>query len=58
MDESAARLQPLADQFKPIQHQTFPIEKFQDLIVTNRSCHGDKKISFKNSEMLQFFQFE
>ena len=58
MDECAARLQPLVDQYKPIQHQTFVKEKFRDLIVTPRSCHGDKKISFKNSEMLQFFQFE
>ena len=48
MNECAARLQPLVDQYKPIQHQTFPIEKFQDLIVTTQS-YGDKKISFKNS---------
>ena len=45
-DECAARLQPLADQYKPIQHQTFTIEKFQDLIVTPRLCPGDKNISF------------
>ena len=44
MDESAARLQPLVDQLKPLQHQTFAIEKFRDLIVTYRSCPGDKKI--------------
>ena len=43
MDECAARLQPLVDQYKPIQHQTFTIEKFRDLIVTTRSCLGDKK---------------
>ena len=27
MDECAARLQPLVDQYKPIQHQTFAIKK-------------------------------
>ena len=34
MDEFAARLQPRVDQYKPKQHQTFSIEKLQDLIVT------------------------
>ena len=45
MDECAARLQPLdlVDQYKPIQHQTFAIEKFLDLIVTTPSW-GQKKI--------------
>ena len=47
MDECAARLQPLVDQYKPIQHQTFKIEEFRDLIVTTRSCPGDKKIFLK-----------
>lgn len=47
MDECAARLQPLVDQYKPRQHQTFAIEKFRDLIVTTRSCPGDKKIFIK-----------
>ena len=47
MDECAARLQPLVDQYKPRKHQTFAIEKFRDLIVATRSCPGDKKISFK-----------
>ena len=28
MDECAARLQPLVDQYKPIQHQTFATEIF------------------------------
>ena len=37
MDECAARLQPLVDQYKPIQNQIFAIEKFRDLIVTTRS---------------------
>ena len=36
MDECAARLQPLVDQYKPKQHQTFAIEKFRDLIVITR----------------------
>ena len=44
MDECAARLQPLADQYKnpdntKLSHQ----KKFRDLIVTTRSCPGDKK---------------
>ena len=43
MDECAARLEPLIDQYKPIQHQTFEIEIFIDLIVTTRSSPGDKK---------------
>jgi len=47
MDECATRLKPLADQYNPRQHQTFAIEKFQDLILTTRLCPGDKKISFK-----------
>ena len=47
MDECAARLQPLVDQYKPIQHQTFAIEKIRDFIVTTRSCPGDKQITFK-----------
>ena len=36
MDECATRLQPLVDQYKPKQHQTFAIEKFRDLIVITR----------------------
>ena len=51
MDECAARLQPLVDQYKPIQHQTFTIEKFRDLIVTFRSCPGDKEISIKKGRI-------
>ena len=49
MDECAARLQPLVDQYKPIQHQTFALEKFRDSILTTRSCPGDKKIFFKKT---------
>ena len=44
MDECAARLQPLVDQYELIQQQTFAIEKFRDLIVTTRSCPGAKNI--------------
>ena len=47
MDECAARLEPLTDQYKPIQHQTFEIEIFLDLIVTTRSSPGDKKSHWK-----------
>ena len=48
IDEYAARLQPLVNQYKPIQHQTFAIEKFRDLIVTTRSCPKDKKSVLKS----------
>ena len=37
---------------KPIQHQTFAIEKFRDSIVTTRSCPRDKNISFKPDHVL------
>ena len=43
MDACAARLQPLVEQYKPKQRQTYPIEKFRDLIVTTRLCPGYKK---------------
>ena len=39
---ASARLQPLVDQYNPIQHQAFAIVKFRDLIVTTRSCPGGK----------------
>ena len=45
MNECTARL---LDQYKPIQHQTVAIEKFRDLIVTTRSCPGDKKSFSRN----------
>ena len=48
MNECIARLQPLVNQYKPKQHQTFAIEKFRNAIVTTRSCPGDKNISLKN----------
>ena len=35
MDECAARLQPLVDQYKPIQHQTFAIEKIPRFDLNN-----------------------
>ena len=47
MDECAARLQPLVDQYKPKQNKTFAIEKFRDLIVTTRLCPGEKKSFLK-----------
>ena len=47
--ECAARLQPLVDQYKPIQHQTLAIEKFRDFIVTTRSCPRYKNISLKKN---------
>ena len=34
MAECAARLQLLVDQYKPLQDQTFKIEKFRDSILT------------------------
>ena len=52
MDECAARLQPLVDQYKPRQHQTFAIEKFLDLIVTIMS-RGPKNL-FLTPKMLRF----
>ena len=54
MDECAARLQPLVDQYKPRQHQTFAIEKFRDLIVTTRSFPGDKKNIFFKKNFIEF----
>ena len=54
MDECAARIQPLVDQYKHRQHQTFAIEKFRDLLVTTRSCPGDKKSLLKVLEGLYF----
>ena len=47
MDECAARLQLLVDQYKPLQHQTYKIEKFRDSIVTTWSFPWDKNISLK-----------
>ena len=55
IDEYAARLQPLVNQYKPKQHQTFAIEKFRDLIVTTRSCPGDKNIFFTKFFFLRPF---
>ena len=43
MNECIARLQPLVNQYKPKQHQTFSIEKF----LKTRSCLRTKKIFFK-----------
>ena len=41
MDECVARLQPLVDKYKDTDNTNR-----NDLIVTTRSCPGDKKISF------------
>ena len=47
MDECAARLQPLVDQYKTqTSHQTFAIENFRDLIVTTRSGDWGQKNLF------------
>ena len=35
---------------KPLQHQTFAIEKFRDSIETTRSYPGDKNISFSKKK--------
>ena len=44
MDECVARLQPLVDKYKDTDNTNR-----NDLIVTTRSCPGDKKISFFRS---------
>ena len=54
MDECAARLQPLVDQYKPIQHQTFAIEKFRDLIEKPDHVLRTKKSLFKFDLILQY----
>ena len=41
MDECAGRIQPLVILFKHKLHQTFALRKFQDLIITTRSCPGE-----------------
>ena len=49
MDECAARLQPLVDQYKPRQHQTFAIEKIPRFDRNNPIMFwGQKKIFEKN----------
>ena len=54
MDECAARLQPLADQYKPLQHQTFAIEKFRDLILTTSM----NVLKTKKSLLKKYHSFE
>jgi len=51
LDECAARLQPLVDQYKPRQHQTFAIEKFPIM-------SWGQKIFFKKvfQENIKFFK--
>ena len=48
IDECAARLQPLVDQYKPRQHQTFETEKIPIFDRNNPIMSWGKKISFKN----------
>ena len=50
VDECAARLQPLSDHYKTLQHQTFAIEKLRESIVTTQSCPGDKNKTLKKSK--------
>ena len=45
MDECAARLQPLVDQYKPRQHQIFAIEKIPRFDRNNPISPGDEKKS-------------
>ena len=48
MDECAARLQPLVDQYKPRQHQTFAIGKILRFDRNNPIMSWGQKISYKN----------
>ena len=48
MDECAARLQPLVDQYKPREHKTFAIEKIPRFDRNNPIMSWGQKISFKN----------
>ena len=58
MDECAARLQPLVDQYKkPRQHQTFAIEKIPRFDSNNPIMSlGQKKISFKKDIKFVFLK--
>ena len=47
IDEYAARLQPLVDQYKPRQHQTFAIEKIPRFDRNNPIMSWGQKISLK-----------
>ena len=48
MGECAVRLQPLVTQYKNPDNVKLSLQKkFRDLIVTTRSCPGDKKIFIK-----------
>ena len=55
MDECAVRLQPLVDQYKPRQHQTFVTEKLRDLIVTNPIMSWGQKI-FSNLFLVPYLE--
>ena len=51
MDEWAARLQPLVDQYKPRQHQTFAIEKIPRFDCNNLIMSWGQKNLFLNFDM-------
>ena len=51
MDEWAARLQPLVDQYKPRQHQTFAIEKIPRFDRNNLIMSWGQKNLFLNFDM-------
>ena len=51
-DECAARFQPLADQYKPIHHQTFEIEKQPDHVL------GTKKFLFLKKSLVDVLVYE
>ena len=51
MDECAARLQPLVDQYKPRQRQTFAIEKIPRFHRNNPIMSWGQKISLKKNNV-------
>ena len=54
VDECAARLQPLSDHYKTLQHQTFAIEKLRESIVTTQSCPRDKNKTLKKVRIVLY----
>ena len=52
MDECAARLQPLVDQYKPRQHQTFVIEKIPRFDRNNSIMSLGQTNLFKKKNIL------
>jgi len=56
MDECAARLQPLVDQYKkPRQHQTFAIEKIPRFDRNNPIMSWGQKNLFKKKNLIFIF---